>query len=125
MMPSSPHRSTMGRVERSNIPMIVCSDGGQVDGGPRESDQSRAAISAAISPPVRKGGFWDGSSLRKSVNNPNPSQPNPDAPPALDGVTMSFSEKLIPRQTQERPIRREVPRLHRMARETPARSRNR
>src|ERR1700744_665480 len=54
MMPSGPHRSTMGRGERSSIPTVVFRLCGHPEIGPKPvSDQSRRRMSVPISPPPK------------------------------------------------------------------------
>src|ERR1700721_4795038 len=52
MMPSGPHRSTMGTGERSNMPTVVFRLSGHSEIGPKlVFDQSSAPIRAPFSPP--------------------------------------------------------------------------
>src|ERR1700761_351544 len=54
MMPSGPHRSTMGRGERSSIPTVVFRLCGHPEIGPKPvADQSRERIRTPISPPPK------------------------------------------------------------------------
>src|ERR1700733_7529617 len=54
MMPSGPHRSTIGTGERSSIPTVVFRLCGHPEIGPKPAaDQSREPIRAPISPPPK------------------------------------------------------------------------